>query len=198
MNFGFIKFFIASVYRLINENVKKLYFSTSYYNRAINVVPPTRSYDMNNIPLLEEILDKKQNRIYLVKKFSTNIWKIDNIGQNNIDELNTFSWLPSLDVKKDQTLVKEIIREWLKRYEDFDSATWSLKIISKRIIFLICCSHFTVRSHDLVFRNKVIINIIKQAFHLNNNIKLLSRPIDRVLAIASIILTSITFERYQK
>ena len=79
MNFGFIKFFIASIYKLINENLKKLYFSTNFYNRTIHVVPPTRSYDMNNIPLLEEILDKNQTRIYLIKKFSTNIWKLDNI-----------------------------------------------------------------------------------------------------------------------
>ena len=198
MNFVFIKFFIASIYKLINENLKKLYFSTNFYNRTIHVVPPTRSYDMNNIPLLEEILDKNQTRIYLIKKFSTNIWKLDNIGQKNIDELNTFSWLPSLDIKKDQRLVRDIIREWLKKYENFNSTTWSLKIISKRIIFLICCSHFTVRSQDLVFRNNVVINIIKQAFHLNNNIKLLNKPIDRVFAIASLILTSITFEGYQK
>ena len=198
MNYRFINLFIASIYKYLKEKIKQIYFSTSLYNKTLSVVPPTRSYDMNNIPLLQEIIDQDEKIINIIKEFSKNIWKLDNIGNNNIHKLNAFSWLPLFDVKKDKVLVKNLILEWLKKYENYNSNAWSLNLISKRIIFWICCSHFTVRSEDLVFRNRVINSIIKQSFHLNKNINLLSKPIDRVFALVSLVLTSITFEGYQK
>ena len=167
MNYRFINLFIASIYKYLKEKIKQIYFSTSLYNKTLSVVPPTRIYDMNNIPLLQEIIDQDEKIINLIKEFSKNIWKLDNIGNNNINKLNAFSWLPLFDVKKDKVLIKNLILEWLKKYENYNSNTWALNLISKRIIFWICCSHFTVRSEDLVFRNRVINSIIKQSFPMN-------------------------------
>lgn len=198
MNPRFLRLFIYSIGNLLLEKIYHLYFHTKYYNDSLKVTPPSRSYDMNNVPLLNELEDKNIKRIELVKKFQKNIWKLDNLGQQNLDELHKFSWLSSLDIKNDKKFVQGIILEWLKNNKNFNEKTWKHNVASSRLIFWICCSHFTTRSEDMVFRSALTNNIIKQAFHLNKNLNFIHNNLDRIYVLASLILTSVTFEGSQK
>ena len=52
MNLRFIRLFIYSLFNLFLEKIREIYFTTKYYNNSLKVTPPSRSYDMNNVPLL--------------------------------------------------------------------------------------------------------------------------------------------------
>ena len=115
MNLRFIRLLIYSLIKLSLEKIKKIYFTTKYYNNSLKVTPPSRSYDMNNVPLLLELEDKNLKRIELINRFQKNIWKLENIGQKNLSELHKFSWLSKLDIKNQKQLAKNIMIEWLRK-----------------------------------------------------------------------------------
>lgn len=198
MNLRFIRLFIYSLFNLFLEKVRKIYFTTQYYNNSLKVTPPSRSYDMNNVPLLLELEDKNNKRIELIKRFQKNIWKLDNIGEKHLSELHKFSWLSQLDIKNHKILAKNIMVEWLRKNQNYNEKNWNHLITANRLIFWICCSHFTIRNDDMVFRATITNNIVKQALHLNRNLTFIHNKLEKILVLASLILVSVTFEGNQK
>ena len=195
MNLRFIRLFIYSLFNLFLEKVRKIYFTTQYYNNSLKVTPPSRSYDMNNVPLLLELEDKNNKRIELIKRFQKNIWKLDNIGEKHLSELHKFSWLSQLDIKNHKILAKNIMVEWLRKNQNYNEKNWNHLITANRLIFWICCSHFTIRNDDMVFRATITNNIVKQALHLNRNLTFIHNKLEKILVLASLILVSSCYRR---
>ncbi len=198
MNLSFIRLFIYSLGNLFLEKIRKIYFTTKYYNNSLKVTPPSRSYDMNNVPLLLELEDKNNKRIELINRFQKNVWKLENIGEKNLSELHKFTWLSQLDIKNQKKTAKDIIVEWLIKNNTYNEKNWHHVITANRLIFWICCSHFTIRNDDMVFRAKITNNIVKQALHLNKNLTFIHNKLDKILVLASLVLVSVTFEGNQK
>ena len=198
MNLRFIRLLIYSLIKLSLEKIKKIYFTTKYYNNSLKVTPPSRSYDMNNVPLLLELEDKNLKRIELINRFQKNIWKLENIGQKNLSELHKFSWLSKLDIKNQKQLAKNIMIEWLRKNQNYNQKNWKHDVTATRLIFWVCCSHFTIRNDDMVFRSALTNNMIKQALHLNKNLKFINNNLEKVLVLAALVLVSVTFEGNQK
>src|SRR6056300_1458269 len=124
MNLRFIRLFIYSIGNLILDKIRKIYFTTKYYNNSLKITPPSRSYDMNNVPLLLELEDKNKKRFDLINRFQKNIWKLDNLGKKHLSELHKFSWLSQIDIKNQKIMAKNIIIEWLKKNQNFREKTW--------------------------------------------------------------------------
>ena len=198
MNLRFIRLFIYSIGNLILDKIRKIYFTTKYYNNSLKITPPSRSYDMNNVPLLLELEDKNKKRFDLINRFQKNIWKLDNLGKKHLSELHKFSWLSQIDIKNQKIMAKNIIIEWLKKNQNFREQTWHYRVTSSRLIFWICCSHFTIRNDDMVFRAALTNSIIKQAIHLNKNLKFIHNKLDKIFVLTALILVSVTFEGNQK
>ena len=198
MNPRFVRLFIYSVGNMFLKKIQEIYFATDYYNNSLKVTPPSRSYDMNNVPLLSELEDKNKKRIELINRFRSNIWKFDSLGKKHSSKLNNFSWLSQMDIKKHKNLTKNIILEWLKKNHNYNQKNWCHNITATRLIFWICCSHFTIRSDDIIFRAAVTNNIIKQALHLNNNLTFIHNKLEKIFVLTALILVSVTFEGSQK
>ncbi len=198
MNPRFVRLFIYSVGNMFLKKIQEIYFATDYYNNSLKVTPPSRSYDMNNVPLLSELEDKNKKRIELINRFKSNIWKFDSLGKKHSSKLNNFSWLSQMDIKKHKNLTKNIILEWLKKNHNYNQKNWCHNITATRLIFWICCSHFTIRSDDIIFRAAVTNNIIKQALHLNNNLTFIHNKLEKIFVLTALILVSVTFEGSQK
>ena len=198
MNLRFIRLLIYSLIKLSLEKIKKIYFTTKYYNNSLKVTPPSRSYDMNNVPLLLKLEDKNLKRIELINRFQKNIWKLENIGQKNLSELHKFSWLSKLDIKNQKQLAKNIMIEWLRKNQNYNQKNWEHDVTATRLIFWICCSHFTIRNDDMVFRSALTNNMIRQALHLNKNLKFINNNLEKILVLAALVLVSVAFEGNQK
>ena len=71
-------------------------------------------------------------------------------------------------------------------------------VTANRIIFWICCSHFTIRHDDMVYRAAITNNIVKQALHLNKNLAFINNKLEIIFILSALILVSVTFEGNQK
>lgn len=198
MKVGFIRLWLTALWRYVKEQLRSIYFNSKYYNKSLTIEPVSRIYDIHNIYILGELKDKDNKNYLLAQKFKKNLWKINNLHPDRIDDLHKFSWLPYIDIKKDKEFVKVIIEEWLSSFSNYKSSVWDPFIISNRLIFWITNGPGTIRNEDLIFRSKINNIILKQAVHLSKNLSLIQSKIDRILAIFSLILVSTSFEGYKK
>jgi uncharacterized heparinase superfamily protein len=198
MKVGFIRLWLTALWRYVKEQLRSIYFNSKYYNKSLTIEPVSRIYDIHNIYILGELKDKDNKNYLLAQKFKKNLWKINNLHPDRIDDLHKFSWLPYIDIKKDKEFIKVIIEEWLTSFSNYKSSVWDPSIISNRLIFWITNGPGTIRNEDLIFRSKINNIILKQAVHLSKNLSLIQSKIDRILAIFSLILVSTSFEGYKK
>jgi len=198
MKITFFKLWIISLWRFFKDKLKNIYFNTKQYNRSLKTIPSTRNYDIHNIHILSELQDKDNSNYLLARQFSKNIWKINNLKKERINNLQKFSWLPYLNIKKEKNLGKIIIEEWLKENNNYQSSSWDLMLIANRLVFWITNSSFTIRDEDLIYRNKISNCILSQCIHLSRNLSSVNSKLDRIYALFSIILVGSAFESYKK
>ena len=198
MKAGFLLLWLTAIWKFLRNKYRFVYFNTKYYNHSLKVEPVSRIYDLYNTHFLGELQDKSNKNYLLALKFKKNIWKLNNLDQNSINDLHKFSWLNYVNANKDLEYSRNIIQGWLDNFSNYNSKIWHPTIIAHRLIFWISNTSSTIRSEDLVFRTKVVHNILKQTLHLSKNISLISNKLDRVLAIFSLILVSTSFEGYKK
>ena len=197
MKVGFLKLWLTALWRYAKAQFRTIYFNSKYYNQSLKIEPVSRIYDIYNIHILAELQDREKKNYLLAQKFKKNIWKINNLNKNRIDDLHKFSWLPHVDIKKDREFVKATIQEWLDNFSNYKSSVWHPTIIAHRLIFWVTNAPNTIRNEDLIFRTKITNNVLKQALHLSRNLSLIHSKIDRILAIFSLILVSTAFEGYK-
>jgi len=198
MKISFVKLWIISLWRLLKNNIRTIYFNSKQYNQSLKATPASRNYDIHNVHILGELQDKNTKNYILAKQFKKNLWKINNLKQERINNLHKFSWLPHLDIKKDKELAKIIIDAWLEKNNHYQSTTWDLLVLANRIIFWITSPSLTIRHDDLIYRTKITNSILKQCVHLSKNITHLHSKKDRIYALFSLILAGTTFEGYKK
>jgi hypothetical protein len=104
MKVGFIKLWLTALWRYVKEQLRAIYFNSKYYNKSLTIEPVSRIYDIHNIYILGELKDKDNKNYLLAQKFKKNLWKINNLHPNKIDDLHKFSWLPYIDIKKIKSL----------------------------------------------------------------------------------------------
>ena len=198
MKITFFKLWGISFWRFFKDKIKKIYFNTKQYNHSLKVAATSRIYDIHDIHILGELQDKDNKNYLLAKQFAENVWKINNLKQERIDNLHKFSWLPFLDIKKEKKLGKIIIEAWLKRNSLYQSSSWHLILIANRLVFWITNSSFTISNEDLIYRTKIINSILRQCIHLSKNFSSINNKLDRIYALFSIILVGSTFESYKR
>jgi len=62
-----------------------------------------------------------------------------------------------------------------------------------RLIYWISSYEIIFKNSDLIFRSKVINNIVKQTKHLFKNISLISGGVDKIKSLAALILVGNSF-----
>ena len=67
-----------------------------------------------------------------------------------------------------------------------------------RLIYWISSYEIIFKNSDLIFRSKVINNIVKQTKHLFKNISLVSSGVDKIKSLAALILVGNSFEQYEE
>jgi len=198
MKAGSFFLWLTAIWRFLRNKYRLIYFNSKYYNQLLKEEPVSRIYDLNNTHFLDELQDKNDKNYLRAIRNKENIWKLNNLNQDNIDDLHKFSWLNYVNPNKDIEYSKNIIQGWLNNFSNYSSKVWDPTVIAHRLIFWISNTSSTIRSEDLVFRTKIVHNILKQTLHLSKNISLINNKLDRVLAIFSLILVSTSFEGYKK
>ena len=127
--------FINNSYTFSKKKIRSLYLGSDIYNRKIT---PSiiNSLDYCPSPSLLDSFIKYDKKKINIKNYSLNkIWDNKNLNEKDYKNLNSFFWLFSLDLKSSKKDTQNIILQWIEKNYQYNSKSWEVDIVSKRIIF---------------------------------------------------------------
>ena len=188
-----IKLYFFSIIKLFFLVFRNLYFKTNFYNKKLITAIPDRIF-YSPSPHLSGSLISFNNDFYKVTSVSPNLlWKTDVKNKLEFENLHSFLWLTRLSRKNNKDLTKKIIRSWIYIFNNYETNTWKMEIIAKRIIAWSSNTDLTLENSDKSYKDKFFLSIIKQSnFILRNFNNLLYEP-DKIVCCAAIILSGIVF-----
>ena len=197
-NINTFNLYLLSLKKSFQDRLREKKFKSSNYNVSLGGIQPHRIYESSNIFLIQDLINNDPIVLNSVRKFTTNIWKITNLENDKAKKLHDFSWLPALNIKTEKELGCLIVDQWINNFSNYNEKYWTLDIITARLINWISSYEIIFKNSDLIFRSKVINNIVKQAKHLFKNINLINTGIEKIKSLAALILVGNSFEQYEE
>jgi uncharacterized heparinase superfamily protein len=197
-NLNTFNLYLLSLKKSFQDRLREKKFKSSNYNVSLGGIQPHRIYESSNIFLIQDLINHDPIILNSVRKFTTNLWKITNLEENKIKKLHNFCWLPALNIKTEKELGCLIIDQWINNFSNYNEKYWALDVVTMRLIYWISSYEIIFKNSDLIFRSKVINNIVKQTKHLFKNISLVSSGVDKIRSLAALILVGNSFEQYEE
>ena len=194
-SFKAVYFYFLAVKILVARFIKKIYFSTSYYNNSLKTKIPDQLYFYPNPFLLSSFVNQK---IFTFKLSKVNIDKFWNDFESKKEEegLNSFFWLNLINRKSSGESIQEIITIWIKNNIKYKKKNWNNLQISKRILAWILNADIILNNADKVFKESFFNSIIIQVNHLKKNLNDENNPAKKLEVVSAIILSGLVFKEY--
>ena len=186
--------FINNAYIFSKKRIRFLYLSSNLYNRKItsSIINSLEYYPSPN--LLNSLIKYDKKKIN-IKNYSLNkIWDNKNLKEKDYKNLNSFFWLFSLDLKSSKKDTQNIISQWIDKNHRYNSKSWEVDIVAKRIIAWTSNSRLTFEDGSTEYKNKFNSIIKKQINHLINEIERSEWVDDKMIGCAAIILTGLSYQ----
>ncbi len=176
------------------KKIRSLYLSSNIYDKKISLIyDGTLNYRPS--PSLLDCLIKYNKKKIDINKYSLDgIWIDKKLNKKDYDNLNSFFWLFSLDLKSSKKETQNIISKWIDNNNKYDSKSWQIDILAKRVIAWISNSKLTYEDGEVVYRNRFNNIIKKQINHLINEIKKDKWVDDKMIGCAAIILVGLSYQ----
>ena len=113
--------------------------------------------------------------------------------EKDYDNLNSFFWLFSLDLKSSKKDTQDIILRWVEKNDKYNSKSWEIDILSKRVIAWISNSKLTYEDGGAVYRSKFNNVIKKQVNHLINELEKDEWVDNKMIGCSAIILAGLSY-----
>ena len=197
-NLNTFNLYLLSLKKSFQDRLREKKFKSSNYNVSLGGIQPHRIYESSNIFLIQDLINHDPIILNSVRKFTTNVWKITNLDEDKTKKLHNFCWLPALNIKTEKELGCLIIDQWINNFSNYNEKYWALDVVTMRLIYWISSYEIIFKNSDLIFRSKVINNIVKQTKHLFKNISLVSSGVDKIRSLAALILVGNSFEQYEE
>jgi uncharacterized heparinase superfamily protein len=197
-NLNTFNLYLLSLKKSFQDGLREKKFKSSNYNVSLGGIQPHRIYESSNIFLIQDLINHDPIILNSVRKFTTNVWKITNLERDKTKKLHNFCWLPALNIKTEKELGCLIIDQWINNFSNYNEKYWALDVVTMRLIYWISSYEIIFKNSDLIFRSKVINNIVKQTKHLFKNISLVSGGVDKIRSLAALILVGNSFEQYEE
>ena len=136
----------------------------------------------------------KKKKIKIEDYSLNSIWNNKNLNQKDYNNLHSFFWLFSLDLKSSKKNTQNIILNWIETNKRYNYKSWEIDIISKRIIAWISNSKLTFEESDSNYKKKFNNIIQKQINHLINEIERSEWVDDKMIGCAAIILAGLSYQ----
>ena len=125
------------------EFLRKIYLKSIFYDKKISRISQKNLNYKPSTHLLTSII-KTQIKKFNINDFSfETVWTNKKLNQKQINKLNNFFWLFSLDLKSSNSSVQSIIKNWIEINYKYNSQNWNLNTTSKRIISWLSNSKLT-------------------------------------------------------
>ncbi len=192
---------ISNSYIFSKKKIRSLYLGSNIYNRKITP-SINSSLEYHPSPNLLDSLIKYNKKKIGIENYSLNkIWDNKNLKEKDYKNLNSFFWLFSLDLKSSKKSTQDIILQWIDKNHKYNSKSWEVDIVAKRIIAWTSNSRLTYEDSSTDYKNKFNSVIKKQINHLINEIEGSELVGDKMIGCAAIILTGLSYQnedRYLK
>jgi len=195
LNFRAAYFYFLAVKILLTDFVKKIYFSTSYYNKLLKTKVPEQLYFYPNPFLLSSLVNQKIFTFKLLKVNIDSFWN-EFTSPKEEEDLNSFFWLNLINRKNDGEAIQQIISIWIKNNIKYRRKSWGNLQISKRILAWILNADIILNNADKDFKKKFFNSIIIQINHLKKNLNDENDPAKKIEIISAIILSGLVFKEY--
>ena len=184
---------INNSYIFFKKKIHSLYLSSNIYNRKITP-SVVGSLEYHPSPNLLASLVKYDKKKINIKNYSLNkIWDNKNLKKKDYKNLNSFFWLFSLDLKSSKKDTQNVISQWIDKNHQYNSRSWEIDIVAKRIIAWTSNSRLTYEDSDTNYKNKFNSIIKKQINHLINEIEHSDWADDKMIGCTAIILTGLSY-----
>ena len=193
--FKAVYFYFLAVKILLTRFIKKIYFSTNYYNASLKTKLPEQLYFYPNPFLLSSFVNQKLFTFKISKIHVETFWN-DFDSTKEGEDLNSFFWLNLINRKNDGKIIQQIISIWIKNNDKYKKNFWSNLQISKRILAWILNADIILNNADKLFRESFFNSIIFQINHLKNNLNDENDPAKKIEVISAIILSGLVYKEY--
>ena len=188
-------FYFLAVKILLFRFVKKIYFSTNFYNNSLKTKLPEQLYFYPNPFLFSSFVNEKMFNFKLSNVNIDIFWNEFDSPKEEQD-LNSFFWLNLINRKNDGLAIQQIISIWIKNNNKYKNKNWEQLQISKRILAWILNADIILNNADKFFKESFFNSIIIQINHLKKNFNDENDPAKRIEIISAIILSGLVFKEY--
>ena len=186
--------FINEFFFIFKKQIRKIYLKSSIYNKKISRVDEHILAYQPSLNILSSLIkyDKQKKKIedFNVKS----IWENKNLNYKNFINLHSFYWLFSIDLKSSNRITQSIIENWITKNQKYETKSWEIDILSKRVIAWISNSKITYDESDNKYKNKFNDIVSKQVNHLINEIERSSNFNNKMIGCTAIIMTGIAYK----
>ena len=194
-NLKSIYFYFLAIQISLIKFIKKIYFSTNYYNKSLISKAPQQFYFHPNPFLLSSITNYKKYS-FKISEIDPNVFWLDKKKTWEEKEIHNFLWLNLIDRKNDGKSLQKIIDVWMFKNSKYKRNVWESSVISKRIISWILNVDIILNNASFYFKRNFLNSIIAQTNHLKKNIKFEKNYSKRIEILTALLLSGLVFKEY--
>ncbi len=195
-NLKSIYYYFLSIQIILLKYIKKIYFSTNYYNKSLLSKTPQQFYFHPNPFLLSSITHYKKNS-FKISEIDPNVFWLKQKNLEGEKERNSFLWLNLVDRKIDGKALQKIINIWMQKYSKYKNNIWDSSVLSKRIISWMLNVDIILNNGIFEFKKKFLNSLISQSNHLKNNIKFEKDYSKKIEILTALLLSGLVFKEYE-
>jgi len=194
-NLKSIYFYFLAIQISLIKFIKKIYFSTSYYNKSLASKTPRQFYFHPNPFLLSSITNYKKYS-FKIGEIDPNVFWLNKKNAWKEKELHSFLWLNLIDRKNDGKSLQKIIDVWMLKHSKYKRNVWESSVLSKRIISWLLNVDIILNNGSFYFKRSFLNSIIAQTNHLKKNIKFEKNYSKRVEILTALLISGLVFKEY--
>ena len=188
-------FYFLAIKITIAKFLKRIYFTTNYYNKSLRSEIPKQFHFYPNPFLLSSFINYKNFSFKVENIDSKNFWNKQS-SKKDEKSLHDFFWLNLISRKNDALIIQKIISIWINKNNKYKKIIWDNDVLSKRIISWILNADIILNNTDNTFKDNFLQSIIIQINHLKKNIKFQNDYSKKIEIISAILLSGLVFKEY--
>ena len=186
--------YINEFYFIFKNQIRKIYLNSSIYNRKISRIDENVLVYQPSLNILSSLIKYEKQKKKIEDFNVQSIWENKSLKYNDFRKLQSFYWLFSIDLKSSNEVTQSIITNWINRNKNYETKSWEIDILSKRVIAWISNSKITYNESGSNYKNSFNEIISKQVNHLINEIDRSSDFNDKMIGCTAITLSGIAYK----
>ena len=178
----------------ISNQLRKFYLNSNIYDKKISKINSNDFLYKPSPHLLSSLINYRKNKINIDNFSLDKIWTNKDINKKDFDNLNSFYWFFSLDLKSSKSITRSIISNWIKFNEKYNYKSWNFDLTAKRIISWLSSYNLTFDGSDQEYKKKFSMMIQKQTNHLVSEISKSDNVDRKLIGCAAIILVGLSYK----